>query len=118
MHAGLYVGEVMEHFRCPEDGGNGDPLMALDVARASCRWSGDPANWLARMIHDGSSPFDKAQGPEHSRGTKSRSRVARRARGAVRARGILKQYVEGANGEPAGRRFVAAANPRWQQKRS
>ena len=23
------------------------------------------------MIHDGSSPFDKAQGPEHSRGTKS-----------------------------------------------
>ena len=25
---------------------------------------------LARMIHDGSSPFDKAQGPEHSRGTK------------------------------------------------
>ena len=26
---------------------------------------------LARMIHDGSSPFDKAQGPEHSRGTTS-----------------------------------------------
>jgi len=23
------------------------------------------------MIHNGSSPFDKAQGPEHSRGTKS-----------------------------------------------
>jgi len=26
---------------------------------------------LPRTIHDGSSPFDKAQGPEHSRGTKS-----------------------------------------------
>ena len=23
MHAGLYVGEVVEHFRSPEDGGNG-----------------------------------------------------------------------------------------------
>ncbi|MDZ4853909.1 MAG: hypothetical protein SGJ26_03445, partial [Nitrospirota bacterium] len=62
--------------------------------------------------------FDKAQVPEHSRGTKSRSRVARRARGAVRARGIREQYVEGANDEPASRRRVAAANPRLQQKRS
>ena len=26
---------------------------------------------LTRIIHDGSSPFDKAQGSEHSRGTKS-----------------------------------------------
>ncbi len=29
---GLYVGEVVEHLRRREDGGNGDPLMALDVA--------------------------------------------------------------------------------------
>ncbi len=27
--------------------------------------------FLARMMHDGSSPFDKAQGPDHSRGTKA-----------------------------------------------
>ena len=39
---------------------------------------------LARMIHDDSSPFDKAQGPEHSRGTKSCSRQGRQARGAAR----------------------------------
>jgi len=37
---------------------------------------------LARIIHDSSSPLRQAQGPEHSRGTKSRSREARRARGA------------------------------------
>jgi hypothetical protein len=29
---GLYVGEVVGHLRRREDGGNGDPLMALDVA--------------------------------------------------------------------------------------
>ena len=29
---GLHVGEVVEHFRRREDGGNSDPLMALDVA--------------------------------------------------------------------------------------
>jgi len=71
---------------------------------------------LTRIIHDGSWPFGKAQGPEHSRGTKSRSRVARPARGAVRTRCILVQYVEGPRGEPAGRRLVVAADRRLQQK--
>jgi len=49
---------------------------------------------------------------------KSRSRVARRACGAARLRGVLEQYVEGVSGEPASRRRVVAANPRLQQKRS
>ena len=37
------------------------------------------------MIHDGSWPFDKAQGPEHSRGTKSPGkRVPREAQQRVK----------------------------------
>ena len=31
---------------------------------------------IARIIHDGPPPIRQAQGPEHIRGTKSRSRVA------------------------------------------
>ena len=32
VHVSLHVGEVVAHFRRREDGGNGDPLMALDIA--------------------------------------------------------------------------------------
>src|SRR5207244_13570711 len=49
---------------------------------------------------------------------KSLSRVARPARGALRTRCVLVQYVEGSRGEPAGRRLVVAADRRLQQKRS
>ena len=38
-----------------------DVLFELKLSHQSC----------AGMMHDGSWPFDKAQGPEHSRGTKS-----------------------------------------------
>jgi len=44
------------------------------------------------------------------------SRVARPARGAVRIRCVLVQYVEGPRGESAGRRHVVAADQRLQQK--
>ena len=37
------------------------------------------------------------------------------ARGAVRTRGILVQYVEGPRGEPAGQRLVVAADRRWSR---
>ena len=46
----------------------------------------------------------------------SRCETGMRSREAPR--GVLEQYVEGASGEPARRRLVAAANPRLQQKRS
>jgi len=32
VHVGLHVGEVAEHLRRRDDAGNGDPLMAIDVA--------------------------------------------------------------------------------------
>jgi len=65
---------------------------------------------LARIIHDSSSPLRQAQGPEHSRGTKSPSRVVRPAGGGVRPWGVLVQDVESPRGEPAGRKLVATAD--------
>jgi len=70
-------------------------MMAQEPSRGNARMS-------VSIIHDGS----------------SRNRVARRACGAARFRGVLEQYVDGASGEPASRRHLAAANPRLQQKRS
>ena len=43
---------------------------------------------------------------------------ARPARGAVRTRCVLVQYVEGPRGEPAGWRLVVIADRRLQQKLS
>ena len=54
---------------------------------------------------------------------KSHSRVARPARGEVKDRGVLKQYVEGLSDEPAGlvtpkvARLVAAADLRFRLDR-
>ena len=65
---------------------------------------------LARIIHDGSS---------RNRAVALQDRhVVPRGSEAPRLRGVFEQYVEGASGELARRRLVAAANPRLQQKRS
>ena len=50
VHVSLHVGEVVEHFRRREDGGNGDPLMALDVAIHTGEVKNDalrlPMSWM------------------------------------------------------------------------
>ena len=92
---------------------------------------------LARIIHDGSSvplpslPHTMGEGqgggPRRARGAQGTGSavcggacpaVPRTGTDAKKKGASPQPYVEGASGEPARRRLVAAANPRLQQKRS
>src|SRR5713101_8033769 len=101
--------------------GTGYLLGSFRFSSASDSGHQDNNGWggygvLAHIIHDGSSaplphPPSYIIMGEGEGGP-------RPARGAVRTRCVLMQYGDGPRGEPAGRRLVAAADRRLQQKRS
>jgi hypothetical protein len=101
--------------------GTGYLLGSFRFSSASDSGHQDNNGWggygfLAHIIHDGSSAPLPHPPPIYMReGEGGRPRPAR---GAVRTRCVLMQYGEGPRGEPAGRRLVAAADRRLQQKRS